>query len=116
VIALATLRALLDSIAAGVIVFDAALGDGIPGTVSGAADANVTTLAAIDDRSIQTDLTAVFATRAALVKATALHRTLQGSLIQRAIDRHVAVQYPNLSAFLRANNTRVADNLNTIGF
>lgn len=115
-IALATLRALLDSIAAGVIVFDAALGDGTPNTVSGAADANVTTLAAIDDRSIQTDLTSVFATRAALVKATALHRTLQGSLMQRAIDRHVAAQYPNLSAFLRANDTRVHENLNTIGF
>jgi hypothetical protein len=114
-IAIADLRAVLDSIAAGVTVFNVAMGEQTVGTVSGGAKNNADFLATINDVTVQRDLTGLFAIRADAVRASLMHRTLQGFMVQRALDRHLGATYGSLSAFLRANNTRVHENLLLIG-
>jgi hypothetical protein len=116
VITIGQLLPLLDSIAAGVGVHEAAYGVGQAGTISGAADANANTLAAIDDMTVQRDLTGPFALRAQLVRAAAVYRALAGPMLSRSIDRHIGGTFGSLSTFLRANNARVDERLTLIGF
>lgn len=114
-ITIAALTAVLDSIAAGVTTFDAALGEGAPGSVSGRADDDTSRLVALNDPAVQRELVGAFATRASAVRASALHRALSGPLLQRALDRHLGRTYGSLSAFLRQHDTRVHENLLAIG-
>jgi hypothetical protein len=117
-LALGTLLTLLDSVAAGVAIFDNAVGivGNEAGTVALGAASNRDLLAAIDDASVQTDLTPAFANRASLVRASSLAATLQGGMLQRALDRHYgAVGNGNLNAFLKNNDARVSDSLRLIG-
>jgi hypothetical protein len=116
VITIGQLLPLLDSIAAGVGVHEAAYGVGQAGTISGAADANANTLAAIDDMTVQRDLTGPFALRAQLVRAAAVYRALAGPMLSRSIDRHIGGTFGSLSTFLRTNNARVDERLTLIGF
>lgn len=117
-LAVATLLAVLDSIAAGVELFEDALGvfGSEPGTVSFAAASNRDALAALDDASVQLDLAHAFAIRAEMVRANALFPIMQGGMIQRALDRHYGdAENGDLNTFLHNQNVRVHPNLNLIG-
>ena len=118
-LAVATLVGMLDSIAAGVELLEDALGvvGTEAGTISFAAAGNRDALAALDDASVQIDLTPIFAKRASLVRGSSNYGMLQGPMIQRALDRHYgAAAYGDLNAFLKNQNTRVHPNLRLIGF
>jgi hypothetical protein len=115
VITIDALRTVLDSIAAGVNVFDVGVGEGTPGTVSGGADDNAAFLRGLNDAAVTHDMVGAFDTRAATVRASSLHRSLGGPLIQRALDRHFGATFGSLSAFLRQHDTRVHENLLAIG-
>lgn len=117
-LALGTLLTVLDSIAAGVGVMEAAIGvDGtVNGTVSKAAASNRDVLAALDDQTVQNDLTPIFARRAALVLAATLYPTLQGSMINRSLDVHYGnAGLGTLNAYLFSQDSRVHPNLRKIG-
>lgn len=117
-LAVATLLAVLDSIAASVDRFEDALGvfGDEPGTVSFAAASNRDVLATLDDASVHLDLARAFAVRAEMVRAQALYPVLQGGVIQRALDRHYGdAENGDLNTFLRNQDSRVHPNLNLIG-
>lgn len=118
-LALGTLLTVLDSVAKGVDVFAAAIGivGNEAGTVSKAAADNRNTLAALDDYTVQRDLTPMFTTRASLIRGTNIYPTLQGHMLQRALDRHYGETYPTgLNGFLKNQDARVHPNLRLIGF
>ena len=118
-LAAATLLVLLDSIAKGVEIAESALGvlGTEPGTVAGAAASNRDVLAALDDATVQEDLTPVFARRAVLVRSAALLSLLQGAMLNRALDAHYGGQDAgDLNRYLAAQNVRVHANLNRVGF
>jgi hypothetical protein len=117
-LAVATLLAVLDSIAAGVDVLEAALGvvGNEPGTVSFAAASNRDTLSALDDATVQTDLTPIFALRARLLRGSSLYPSMQGGMIQRALDKHYGAEgNGSLNEFLSNQDARVHPNLRLIG-
>lgn len=109
-LAIEVLLGVLDSIAAGVEeLLDVA------DVIESAAIANVATLGA-GDISVRADLVPVFNYRATLITPGALATTLQGGMIQRALDRHYgATAGGDLNAFLTANDARVHPNLKLIG-
>jgi hypothetical protein len=117
VLAIVPLLVVLDSIAAGVDLLEGAFGmNGEPGTISGAAVSNRDALAALDDVSVQNDLTSIFAKRVSLVRAPALYVTLQGGLVQRALDRHYGAEgNGSLNTFLRNQGARVHPNVRLAG-
>jgi hypothetical protein len=117
-LAVADLLAVLDSIAAGVTVFEDALGlsDAANGTVVQAAASNRDALAAIADYTVQRDLVPTFARRVALVQPSVLYSQLQGAMLQRALDVHYGADSGSLNRFLEAEGARVHVNLNKIGF
>lgn len=116
----ADLLTVLDSVAKGVALFEGALGilGSESNTVSKGAANNVATLQALADIAVQGDLAAVFRARAEATKAGALYRTLGGSAIQRALDKHYgdATAGGSLNAFLKAQDKRVHPDLRKIGF
>lgn len=111
----ATLIVVLDSIAKGVEIEQNAFGilGTEPGTIAYGAASNRDVLAAIDDMTVQSDLTPIFATRAAIVKVASFYAGLQGAMLHRALDSHYG---GSLNVFLLANDLRVHPNLNLIGF
>lgn len=116
-LALATVLTVLDSVAKGVEVFEAAVGTGSEsGTVSKGAANNVATLQAVSDSVVQADLMAVFVARAANVQQSALERGLIGPIVQRALDRHYGDSNGSLNAFLTTQDARVSSLLRNIGF
>jgi len=102
--------------AAALTVFDNAMGKtGVEAnTVSGRALVNANTLAAMDDTSVQRDLTGPALRRAELLTGLALDNALHGASIQRALDRHFGSS-GGLNAYLKANDLRVHENLRRVG-
>lgn len=116
-LALSSLLTVLDSIAKGVEVMEAAVGTGSEsGTVSKGAANNVATLQAIADSQVHADLMAVFVARATNVKQGVVARALIGAPLQRALDRHYGDADGSLNAFLANQDARVSALLRNIGF
>lgn len=116
-LSLSSLLTLLDSVAAQVIVCEAAFGTGSEsGTVSLGAANNVSSLQAIADLQVQADLAAVVRQRAALVKSSVVDLALYGPPLQRALDKHYGATYGGLGRFLEAQGARVHPVLRNIGF
>lgn len=117
-LAKASLLTVLDSIAAQVLVCEAAFGltGAEAGTVSLGAANNVATIQAIADAQVQADLAAVFRQRAAQVKAGVIARALYGAAMQRALDTHYGAVSGGLGRFLEQQDARVHPVLRTIGF
>lgn len=114
-LAVATLIAVLDSIASQAVSLEAVLGTGEEaGTISGAAASNRTTLAALDDADVQSDLTPVFSQRVALVSSRAIMPAMQGNMIQRALDTHYG-SGAGLNRVLADNDLRVHPHLRKVG-
>jgi hypothetical protein len=116
-LAVATLIAVLDTIASGVSVLEGALGivGNEAGTISKAAASNRDLLAALDDVDVQTDLTADFARRALMLTASTFYPALQGQMIARALDVHYGGT-GSLNRFLTEQDSRVHPTLKKIGF
>lgn len=98
-------------------VFDTALGrTGVEaGTVSGAALANSGMLVALDDPTVQADLTPIAIRRAGMLTGEAMDIALHGAMVQRALDRHYG-DVGGLNAYLKTNDLRVHENLRRVGF
>lgn len=111
-----TLLTVLDSLASEVVVLENAFGlDGtVAGTISGKASAISNLLAAIDDLSVQRDLTAITARVAALLTATVFYPALNGLTLARAFDAHYGGNGA-LNRFLTDNDLRVHPNLRKMG-
>lgn len=107
----------LDSMAKALDVFDGAVGrtGTEDGTVSGAAVENTEMLVALDDVSVQRDLTPIAIRRAGLLTGEAMDVALHGAMVQRALDRHYG-DIGGLNAFLKTNDLRVSVNLRRVGF
>lgn len=113
-IGIATVTTLLDSIASGKLIFDAAIGTtgAEVNTVAKAAANDLTTLTAVADNDVQSDLAAMFRARASTILASALYGSLGAYNLWFALDRHVG----GLDTFLQTNNVRVSPALRVIGF
>ena len=110
------LLAVLDSMAAQVDVLTGAFGTGTEiGTISRAAADNMAAIVAIEDATVQRDLAFNFWARADLLKVDRFYGSMQGAMIQRALDRHYGAEQGSLDRFLRASNVRVHPNLRRIG-
>jgi hypothetical protein len=117
VLSAANLLTVLDSVAKGVSLFEAA--EGVLGseanTVGKGAANNLATLTALNDAAVQADLVSTFQARATLVLAGSLYRGLRGASLQRALDQHYGSAGGSLNAFLTTQGTRVHPNLRKIG-
>jgi hypothetical protein len=109
----AQLLPLLDSMAAGVSVFEAALGStgAEAGTVAAGAEANIVALTGINDRTVQDDLLPAFVARLGRLIAPHLSMVISAREVQRALDVHTG----GLTTFLKANAAQVHPNLTKIG-
>lgn len=117
-LALGTLLTVLDSVAKGVENFGATIGvvGNEGGTIAKAAADNRDLLAALDDYTVQNDLTPIFAVRASLIRGTNLYPALQGAMLARALDKHYGeAGNGSLNRFLANNDARVHPNLRLIG-
>jgi hypothetical protein len=112
----AVLLTVLDSLASEVTQLEDVFGiDGTdPNTIAGKASAARDLLAALDDATVQRDVTIVFARRPPLVIASSLYPSLQGLMIARALDAHYGGN-GSLNRFLTDNDLRVSPNLRKIG-
>lgn len=110
------LLTVLDSMAAGVAVFDAAMGatGAEAGTVSYGASRNIATLTAINDAAVQSDLVAAFMDRLSRTLSINIHMAISARQIQRALDAHLASS-GGLSEFLKSNAVQAHYNLTRIG-
>lgn len=116
-LALATLLTVLDSIAKGVALFEAAVGTGSEAdTLSKGAANNVTTLQSVADSQVQADLMTAFRARAEAMKSASLDRVLGGAAIQRVLSKHYGESAAGLNQYLKTNDSRVHPNLTDIGF
>jgi hypothetical protein len=108
---IAPLLVVLDSIAANVGDFS-----DVVALVHASALADVATLTAEADAAVHIDLVPVFDYRARMIAEAAMLPTLQGALIQRALDTHYgAAGNGSLNVFLQNSDARVHENLRLIG-
>lgn len=118
----ANLTTLLDSLTAGKLIFDNAMGllGTESDTVSKAASNDLVTLSAIADNDVQADLASVFRIRSLGVVASALYASLGAYNLWWALDKHCGgsgqVGVSNLDTFLIVNNVRVSPDLRQLGF
>lgn len=113
-ISVSVLTTLLDSLASGKLIFDAAMGTlgSESNTVGKAAANDVTTLTAVADNQVQAALAVMYRARASAVLAGSLYGTLTGFNLWWALDAHTG----GLDAFLRTNNVRVSPALKSLSF
>lgn len=117
-----TLTTLLDSLAAGKLIFDNAVG--VLGTevntTAKASQNDLTTLSAVADAAVQSDLAAAFKTRADLLTAPTLYATLGAYNLWWVLDKHTGnsgqAGVANLDTFLQVNNVRVSSHVLDMGF
>lgn len=116
------LKTLLDSLTAGKLIFDNAMGllGTESNTVSKAASNDLVTLSSIADNDVQADLASVFRIRSLGVVASALYASLGAYNLWWALDKHCGnsgqAGVTNLDTFLIVNNVRVSSDLRQLGF
>lgn len=117
-----TLITILDSLASGKLIFDNAMG--LTGTEANttakAAQNDETTLAAVTDIQVQSDLAPTFKLRGDTLLASNLYVTLGAYNIYWALDRHVANSsqpgVTNLDTYMNVNNMRASTHVQQLGF
>lgn len=113
-LSLTPLLAILDSLAAQVTLFAAAMGSGVEAdTISLGAANNVATLLGALDGEVA-HLVPAFDERAEAVQASALYGTLGGAAIARALDHHYGA-IGGVNAFLSLQDARVHPNVRQLG-
>lgn len=116
------LKTLLDSLTAGKLIFDNALGllGTESNTVSKAASNDLVTLSSIADNDVQADLASVFRIRSLGIVAPSLYSSLGAYNLWWALDKHCGgsgqTGVTNLDTFLIVNNVRVSPDLRELGF